>query len=159
VILSSAPPALAFDVDGFRSGMTYEEAKQVISRMAPQHTLFYEQTSIVWNTDQNLATSLRSVSFQQDGPDGVRRLAVYHKHLPSDFSRFFALVKSFRDRLGMPMEVLATPADPAKEYSQDMVTMAWRAQEEQIAVKYRPDFLIIVYTDFSICPDLKRYAP
>lgn len=159
VILSSAPPALAFDVDGFRSGMTYEEAKQVVSRLAPAHSPFFDPTSIVWGAGQNLNTSIRSLTFKQDGPEGVRRLAIYQKNLPFDFSRFVALVKSFRDRLGTPTEVLAAPADPSQEYSQDFVTIAWRAEKEQIAVKYRPDYLIVVYTDFSIWPDLKRYAP
>lgn len=141
MILSSMPILQAFDEDGFISGMSYDEARAVVSKRVNGKVNF-QDTSIIWGFGDD--PTFRALSFV----DG--RLAIYKKELPPDFKRFVSVVKHFRDIFGKPTDAFSTPAEPLREYTRDTVSYYWKSGTTQIQVEYRPDNLAVSFYDLTL---------
>lgn len=117
-------PAIAFEVDGFRTGMTVDDVKTIAEKMGSFQAL--DDNTYVVNTNAGTYTSFnfcksRLVSLQQGHPATLKHLSL--------------LIADFNKRYGQPFSVQSgSRPDPSGEIYE--MGMWWHAGAEFVSVYY-----------------------
>jgi hypothetical protein len=138
LMLAIVPQLPAFDVDGFRSGMTFEEVKAVVAQRT-YSKVFEKDTSILLTGPG--PSDFASLAFFKN------RLTIYQKDISPEFKRFVEVVGHFREKFGRPLDAFGQSADPLSNYSTDVIRFIWRVGADDLEVSYSSRQLSVIYTE------------
>lgn len=133
-LLSLIHPAYSFDVDGFKTGMTFAAARALVESHSYSHVEVKDGHIGAWDTPPSSSGRTISLIFCKG------RLVLIQKHLQPRFDYFVRLVDDKRKELGRPRDSWAQPADVTATVESNSVKFVWRDGS---------DFVVVSYTQFS----------
>ena len=125
-------PALAFEVDSFRSGMSFAEAKSLVEKQAYERVELKDNQIRAWDT-RSVASGI-FLDFCKG------RLVSVQKNLQPRFDYFTRLVDEKRSALGRPLDAWSRPTDVTSSVESNAIALIWRDGS---------DFVSVTYTEFS----------
>lgn len=138
----------AFEIDGFKSGMTVAEVKSNLKNFS-YDTVEIEDNRIM--ASDNPPTSYRLINL--GFCNGVLTWA--EKHLKPTFELFVRLAKEKREIYGKPYDAWSSPTPLTLNYKRDEVNFVWKENGSTIAVSYTEfgsnNGLSLTYRDSNVC--------
>ena len=136
ITMVSCPSAFAFEVDGFRSGMSFNDARSLVEKRS------YDSVEVKDN-------SIGARDNPSKGPARAiflnfckGRLVQVQKHLQPRFDYFVRMADEKRRELGRPLDAWSRPTDLASTSSAESNAIAFIWHDSS-------DFVSITYTQFS----------
>ena len=136
VLLLCIQPLRAFDIDGFRSGMSIEEANALIATRKYSRVTSTASGILLFGATPD---EFWSLSFR------ANRLMMLQKNLVPDFRRFTEVVQAFREEHGKPIDVFVRSADPLSKQPESGIHFLWDIGADDLQVSYWPSQLNVVY--------------
>ena len=136
----------AFEIDGFKSGMSIQEAQEVLNKYSyvnieVQENRIYAQHSY----DKHFIVILFC--------DG--KLVQFHKDLKPRFDYFTRLIDEKRNEFGKPIDAWSRPTDVTSNVESNTITILWKADDTIISVSYtefpQNNQLSILYETYNTC--------
>ena len=124
--------ALSFEVDGFRSSMSFAEAKSIVEKQGYERIDAKDNHIRAWNT--RTVGGMISLNFCKG------RLVSVQKDLQPRFDYFTRLVDEKRTALGRPLDAWSRPTDVTSSADSNAIALIWRDGS---------DFVSVTYTEFS----------
>jgi len=133
-LLLVAPFASAFEVDGFRNGMSYQDARALIEEQSYSQVDFKDGHIGAWDAPPRKTDRTIFLNFCKD------RLVQVQKNLQPRFDYLVRLVDEKRKQLGKPLDAWSRPTDLTSPSESNSVSFLWRDGS---------DFLKISFAQFS----------
>lgn len=134
IALVICPPAFPFEVDGLRSGMSFDEAKSIVEKQSYGHVEAKDNHIGAWDAPTKRPGRGIFLNFCKG------RLVQVQKDLQPRFDYFVKLVDDKRRKLGQPLDAWSRPTDVTSSAESNAIALIWRDGS---------DFVTVTYTQFS----------
>ena len=136
----------AFEIDGFKSGMSIQEAQEVLKKYSYGNIKVQENSIFAEQYHDNRFISIGFC-------DG--KLVQFQKELKPRFDYFTRLVDEKRNELGKPVDAWSLPTDVTSNVESNSITFLWKADDTIISVSYtefpQNNQLSITYETYNTC--------
>ena len=122
--------ANAFEVDGLKSGMSFQEARSVIESFSYSKVEIKENQISGWDIPAMGTNRSVYLNFCKG------RLVQVQKHLQPRFDYFVRLVDEKRKQLGQPTDAWSEPTDVTSAVESNAIRFQWRDKNDYIVVSY-----------------------
>ena len=129
-LLASIEGAIAFEIDGFKSGMSMQETKKVLENYSYGKVEVQENYIRAWDSPDRGSNRFISLGFCNG------QLVQVQKHLNPRFDYFARLVEEKRKELGKPIDVWCRPTDVTSNVERNSITFLWKDGNSFIEVSY-----------------------
>ena len=120
--------AYSFEVDGFRSGMSMNEAKKMLLNQNREKVEMEEGRLMAWDTAEK--QRFINIGFCKG------KVVQVEKHLQPRFDIFIRLVEDKRNELGKPIDAWSEPIDPMSTVEKSSVSFAWKRSKDIVTATY-----------------------
>jgi hypothetical protein len=128
--LAISSPIHSFEIDGLRSGMSYEEAKARIEKQSFGQVDLKDNHIGAWDAPTQGSNRGLFLNFCKG------RLVHVQKNLQPRFDYFTRLVDEKRKELGRPLDAWSQPADVTSTVESNAVSFVWRQGADVVTVTY-----------------------
>jgi hypothetical protein len=125
--------AYSFEVDGFKSGMAFSEARRLVENRSYSQVEIKDGYIGAWDTPSRSTRRDIFLTFCKE------RLVLLQRYLEPRFEDFVRLVADKNRELGAPLDTMARPHNAESSVKVNAISFLWRAQS---------DFLVVSYTQF-----------
>lgn len=126
--------SIAFEVDGFKSGMVTQEAHRLLETHSYGKLEIKEDRIIAWDYGEKDYNRFINLGFCEG------KLVQIEKHVKARFDYFTRLVDEKTRELGKPMNAWSRPAKIASNVESNSIVFLW---------KDGSTFVIVEYTEFA----------
>ncbi len=126
--------AFSFEIDGFKKGMSLQDAKKVAVKQKYEKIEVSEDRIQAWDTPDSDDARFINIGFCRG------MLVQVEKHLQPRFEFFTRLVQDKRNEFGKPIDVWSKPVDFTSNNPSNSVSFLWR---------HGKDFTTVSYTEFK----------
>lgn len=130
----SCPSAFAFEVDGFRSGMSFNDVRSLVEKRSYDSVEVKDNNILAGDNPSKGSVRTISLNFCKG------RLVQVQKHLQPRFDYFVRMADEKRRELGRPLDAWSRPTDLTSSAESNAIALIWRDGS---------DFVSITYTQFS----------
>lgn len=134
IILLFVQASFSFEVDGFKSGMTREQAKNLIEKYN------YDKVEFIYNSIVAMDTSGKRTGRRIVLSFCEGKLVRLRKGLQPRFDYFVRLLDEKRNELGRPIDAFARPSPVTSNFEMNSLSFFW---------KDGPIVIEVEYTDFG----------
>ena len=128
--LAISAPVHSFEIDGLRSGMSYEEAKARIEKQSFDRVELKENHISAWDAPTRGSNRVFILNF-------CKGLLIHvQKNLQPRFDYFTRLVDEKRKELSRPLDAWSQPTDVASTVESNAVSFIWRQSADFVTVSY-----------------------
>lgn len=128
--LAISSPVCSFELDGLRSGMSYEEAKTRIEKQSFGRVDLKENHISAWDAPAQGSNRSFFLNFCKG------RLIHVQKNLEPRFDYFTRLIDEKRKELGRPLDAWSQPTDVTSTVESNTVSFVWREGADFVTVTY-----------------------
>lgn len=125
-----APASFAFEVDGFKSGMTIGQAKILIERYSYDKVEITDNSIVAMDTSGKRTDRKIVLSFCQG------KLVRLEKGLQPRFDYFVRLLDEKRREMGRPIDAFARPTPVTSNFEMNSISFFWKNGPTVIEVEY-----------------------
>jgi len=145
-LLGCVSIAYAFEIDGFKSGMSIQDAQGVLKKHSYVNIQVQENRIYAEHSVDN---RFINIGFCND------KLVQFQKDLKPRFDYFTRLVAEKRNELGKPLDSWSRPTDVSSNVESNSITFLWKADDTIITVFYtefpQNNQLSITYETYNTC--------
>ena len=130
IALVICPPAFSFEVDGLRSGMTFDEARSLVEKQSYGRVEVKDNHIGAWDAPTTGPARAIFLNFCKG------RLVQVQKHLRPRFDYFVRLADEKRRELGRPLDAWSRPTDVTSSAESNAIALIWRDGADFVTVTY-----------------------
>ena len=129
-LLACIEVAIAFEIDGFKSGMSIQEAQNILEKYSYGKVEVEANRIMAWDSPDRGSNRFINLGFCNE------KLVQVEKHLKPQFDYFARLVEEKRRELGKPIDAWSRPTDVASNVESNSITFLWKDGNSFITVSY-----------------------
>ena len=141
--------AFSFEIDGFKKGMSLQDAKKVVEKQKYEKLEVSEDRIQAWDAPGGDAAKFINIGFCKG------KLVQVEKHLQPRFDFFTRLVEDKRIEHGKPIDAWSRPVDPSSSSESSSVSFVWKRGKDFTRVSYTEfkhnNQLSLIYETYNSC--------
>jgi hypothetical protein len=129
-VLAYIHSVIAFEIDGFKSGMSVQEAKKMLENYSFERMEVKDDFILASNVSGQGSNRLIALGFCEE------KLIQFQKHLNPRFDYFTRLVEEKRKEFGKPIDAFSRPTDFTTNIKSDSIEFIWKRENLFVSVSY-----------------------